>query len=372
VAQQRPSASTGAAAAPAGRLAIPFSLSGGPICRSWDDFLVLAAQRWQALCDELSSGRLADYVRKLQRPDLVPRMEKGRSVDDQLDEWLGRLPVSRPSGPELDVYPESFSIRAVAGGGLTRQTLRVTNVGYRLLRSTVRVEPAGSHWLRLPAESNGRPFATIDQTDLTIELDLPETLGRPLDAAIVIESNGGTRRVPVRAEKAVAVAELPPAGPATGAAFPRFQADYGARLARVGPIARVLLFTGAAILLRFIVVLAALLWPAAGASTAAQARLSSVAVVLVGAGALVAGMLTLRLGEPRDVPAAALTGGSLGLLAAAVCFAIIQSVERVLGSWSSSIWAVSLLWGAIGALLALASNHVFPYRTDAANPETAS
>ncbi len=65
-------------AAPAGRLPIPFSMAGGASCRTWDDFLVLAAQHWGALRDELTSGRLAEYLGRIQRLDLVPRRDKNR------------------------------------------------------------------------------------------------------------------------------------------------------------------------------------------------------------------------------------------------------------------------------------------------------
>ena len=159
-------------ATPAGRLPIPFSMAGGVSCRTWDDFLVLAAQHWGALRDELTSGRLAEYLGRIQRLDLVPRRDKNRAADDQLDEWLARLPATASSAPELDVHPESLIIHAVAGGGITHQTVRVTNLGYRLLRCTARVEPAGTPWIRLHSEYDGRPFSTIDQTDLSIELNL--------------------------------------------------------------------------------------------------------------------------------------------------------------------------------------------------------
>jgi hypothetical protein len=346
----------------AGRLAIPFSLPGGPTCRSWDDFLVLAAQHWHVLRDELTSGRLSDYIRRAQRPDLLPRLEKARSADDQLDDWLGRLPTTKPSAPELDVHPESLCVRAVGGGGLTPQTLRVTNIGYRLLRSTARVEPVGTRWLRLPAESSAGPFATIDQTDLAVELELPETLKEPLEASILIESNGGTRRIPVRIERAEVPAELADAAVPEGFQRPRSQVQLGEKLAEVRPGVRVLFGAAGAILLRVIVLLVGLVWHGAGGVRPLEARLSSVALALVGAGALAASLLALRRGEQRDVPAAAFAGGSLGLLAAAVCFAVIQSVEHILGTWSTSFWAVGLLWGTIGALVALASNYLIPHR----------
>ena len=245
---------------------------------------MLAAQHWHALRDELTSGRLGDFVRRAQRPDLLPRLEKARSADDQLDDWLGRLPTTKPSAPELDVHPESLLVRAVGGGGLTRQTLRVTNIGYRLLRSTARVEPVGVRWLRLPAESNGGPFATIDQTDLAVELDLPETLEKPLEASILIESNGGTRRIPVRIERAEVPAELPDAAVPEGFQLPLSQVQLGEKLAEVRPGVRVLFGAGGAILLRLIVLLVGLVLHGAAARPL-EARLSSVALALVGAGA---------------------------------------------------------------------------------------
>ncbi len=50
-----------------GRLPVPFVMIGGSSCRTWDDFLILAAQRWKELRDELVSGRLTDYLRQIQR-----------------------------------------------------------------------------------------------------------------------------------------------------------------------------------------------------------------------------------------------------------------------------------------------------------------
>ena len=50
------------------------------------------------------------------------------------------------------------------------------NVGFRLLRSTVRVEPADARWVRLPAVQDGRALQTIDQTEIPVEIELPETI----------------------------------------------------------------------------------------------------------------------------------------------------------------------------------------------------
>ena len=48
------------------------------------------------------------------------------------------------------------------------------------LRSTVRIEPADARWVKLLAGQDGRPFQTIDQTEIPVELELPETIDRLL------------------------------------------------------------------------------------------------------------------------------------------------------------------------------------------------
>jgi len=48
-----------------------FTLKSGSICRSWDDFLRVAAQRWGDLREELSSGRLDAWLKSTGRADLV-------------------------------------------------------------------------------------------------------------------------------------------------------------------------------------------------------------------------------------------------------------------------------------------------------------
>ena len=182
-------------------LSIPFTIPGGSTCKTWDDFLILAAQRWALVRDELTSGRLAEHLRRIGRTDLVPRPEPTQSADEQLDAWLARLPASRSSDPELDVHPQTLVIRATSAGGLIRKSLRITNVGYRLLRSTVRVEPAASMSIRVAAEFSARPFLTIDHTDIPVEIELPENARSTTLGTVVVESNGGIRRIEILLER---------------------------------------------------------------------------------------------------------------------------------------------------------------------------
>jgi hypothetical protein len=135
------------------------------------------------------------------------------------------------------------------------------------------------------------------------------------------------------------------------------------------PVARIALGSVGAIALRAIVILITALTAGGRGAWHVEARLSSVAILMIGAGAAVGARLAARRGEWRDLPAAAFAGAAIGVLAAAVGFAVIQSAERVLGSRSSSFWAVLLLWGAIGACLALISTALIPHQ--AKDPETA-
>jgi len=352
-----------------GRLSTPFSMAGGAQCRTWDDFLVAAAQSWPALRDELTSGRLTEYLRRIHRADLVPRATPGRSADDQLDDWLARLPSAGSSEPELDVHPETVVVRAATGGGITRQSLRITNVGYRLLRSTARVEPAGTRWLRLRPEHDGRPFATIDQTDLPIELELPETIDRPHEAIIVIESNGGTRRIAVRIERPVEQSGIAGAVGSGISSVPVWREQLDRSLAGMRPSARIVLACAGSVALRFVAIVVNAL-PIGGApSRLIEPRLSTFAIALVAVGVLAGIRLAMQVGEKRDLGPAALAGGALGLLGSALWFAMVQSFERLLGPWSTSILAVALLWGTFGALLGLGSLFVIPSRSN--QPEVA-
>ncbi len=352
--------------AAAGRLPAPFAFASAQ-CRTWDDFLVHAAQNWRALRDELTAGRLAEYLRQIGRPDLVPRAQTDQSADDQLDLWLARVPVTTSSAPELDVHPETVLIKAATGGGITHHSLRITNVGYRLLKCTARIEPAATPWLRLPREYDGRPLPTIDQTDLPIEVELPVTLDRPLNAAIVIESNGGTRRVAVRIERPTEDVVVPAAG-ATGLAVAVWGEHLKQWLGVRKPLTRAASLCGGLILLRLCLLLVNVLPFGARGEYPLAPRLLPLTIVLVAVGATMGWRLALAHGDRGDLIAAGFAGGVLGLLSAAGWFAVVQTAERVLGAWAASLWAVALLWAAIGALAAVLSIFLVPYRPPALEP----
>jgi hypothetical protein len=359
---ERPTAVSGSpvaqpvAAVPGGRLPTPFTMANGAQCRTWDDFLILSAQSWTQVRDELVSGRLVEYLRRIGRPELIPHSAPDRSADDRLDDWLARAPAAQASAPELDVHPQALLVQAKMGGGVTRLSLRITNVGFRLLRSSVRVEPVDSPWVKLLAGADGQPFQTIDQTEIPVELELPETIEGVRRAVIVIESNGGTRRVEVRVERPQGPHFAPEAGGGVaGLEIPILARELRARLARISPLVRLAVCCGVGAGFRLLVALMNAAPFLGSGGRLAEPRITSVALFTVAAGVLGGLLLAKRRGESRDLLAGGLAGGLLGLLASAPWFSMLQTAERMLGPWSTSVAAVCLLWGALGAMLALGS-----------------
>jgi hypothetical protein len=353
-----------------GRLAVPYTIDGSVVCRTWDDFLALAAQRWKDLRDELESGRLADYLGRIRAIDLLPRAEAGAAADERLDHWLGRLPVSQSAAPELDVHPASLEVRS--SGGTTRHALQVANVGYRLLRATARVEPAGAGWVRLLPPFDGRPFVTVEETEIPVEVTVPEDRADRLAAEVVIESNGGTRRIPLRLGRP----EKPPAVPEAAAASLRPTiSDLFAPAAAIGRLAPAVRISGAiaaALAVRVLVLVSGLIPLGVHGGPMTEPRLPGLAVVCAALGVLVGLTASLRRrdGGPLDAAASAVAAGLAGVLAAAIMIAVVKTVERPLHGWSSSLWAVGLLWAVVGVAVAGLSCGLLPYRAPSGGPST--
>ncbi len=318
------------------RLTEPFVIAGAVVGRTWDDFLTLAANRWTDLRDEMTSGRLEAYLRRIGRPDLLPRSQIG-IVDERLDDWLGRLPASRSSAPELDVHPQGLEVPLAVG--ITRHVLRITNVGDRLLRTSARVEPPGIGWIRV----DGRPILTTERSELAMEIDRPESA--PEMVHLVLESNGGTRRIPIQFRPAQSPSPvLPESVPSAS--------EWSQRLARMRPRARVgwALMIGLAIQSLVLV------------SGPGLPALAAIVAPISTAAGLAAGWRRAR--NLVDTAAAGLASTMAGVLASAVVHAATRSVDAVLGPWAASTIAGLLVWAAIGASAAGLSCMILPFREE--------
>jgi hypothetical protein len=349
-----------APAAKAGPLNAVFTLATGARCWTWDDFLTVAAQRWPALRDELVAGRLAAFLASIGRAEMAPRADAPGTPDERLDAWLSTLPTTRPSRPELDVHPEVLKLRAVPGGGMMRASVRITNTGYRLLRTQARIEPASTAWLKLPAELSRAPIVTVDQTELPLEVQIPEDFHETPTAAIVLESNGGTRRVEVRLERPAATELIPEP---SGAHETRAGLELRSLIERQPLGMRLILWSLGLLLLRVLVLVSGLV--IAPATGEARPPLLPAAVLLGILGCLAAIGFAIKYGEPRDVPAVGFAGGVAGVLAAALVVAACRTIEPILGpGLAGSGVAVCLLWGLLGAIAAGVSVVIVSPRSD--------
>ncbi len=331
-------------------VAFVFTLKDGPTCRSWDDFLTISAQRWAALREELTTGRLAAFLASIGRKELTPTATG--TPDERLDAWLGGLPAIKGASPEIDVHPATLAIKVTGGGGTTRRALRVSNVGYRLLRATARVEPPETPWLRLPPEFDGRPFAVVEGTDVSIEVHPPDWLPGALAAAIVFGGNGGQLRVPVTLERAERRDAIPEAAPASVGSTGRFR-DL---VARQSVATRLVAWPLAAVAARGLILAGNL--ALAGPSASPMPTLHGPAALFAVAGAILGVVLALRGGAPGDALPAGFTGGVLGAFLAAMLVALCRAIEPGGGPVVALV-----IWALLGAALAGLSAWLVPAHT---------
>ena len=82
-----------------------------------------------------------------------------RSLDEQLDQWLARLPVTQSSAPELDVHPDRLEVRPLRAARRARccgsPTSAIVCCGAR--RGSSRPGRAGSGWLSARRPARSRP-----------------------------------------------------------------------------------------------------------------------------------------------------------------------------------------------------------------------
>jgi len=335
--------------APAGgakTASIAYTLTNGTVLKSWDDFLTVSAQRWGLLAQELASGRLASYVKTIGRADLTPPGPEAGSVDERLDAWLKRLPTSKPVEPELDVHPSSLSLKALPGGRTTHR-LRIANIGYGLLRARLSVEPQGTPWLAIEPRF-GRDFPTVEETEAPFTVSAPDPFDAPLQAEVVVTSNGGTIRVPTRLEPAGSEAHddfEPSAAAPTGGGLP--WPKLWSFLARRSALERI---AGGAALgfgIRCAILVAN--------GFQAEPTLPGPAALFGGLLALALSALAAKRGALTLLPAVFCSTAVLGVFVAAGLIAVCQAIEPALGPLARAAWAVVPLWTALGAVLGAAT-----------------
>ncbi len=296
------------------------AMQGGPVCRSWDDFIAFSSQRWDQLREELVSGRLAAALARAGMGRHAPDANDAGTADERLDTWLAGLPLTKKCEPELDVHPARLEL--VDGPVATTERLRVRNVGHRLLKFRLLLGPEGVDWLVLPADLTDREVNTVEERTIDLTIKPGRGKARTRSATLVVESNGGRREVAVTVRAAASAASAPAKDQARRALA---WWSYPVGGAVLGAIARLAAFGVA---------------KALGEAPLVNARASASVCALMG---LVAGAILLA-GRPIERLASA-----VACLVGFVLLAdVALSAERALQG--SPAWTVWLSWTALGAV----------------------
>jgi hypothetical protein len=190
--------------APVRRFNPPLVLRSGISIATFPDLARLAPAHWEELLAALRDGSLEKLFRRIQREDLAQRAAwAAKHVDPEqaLDELLDRLPGVRRQPARLEIEPLDVDLGSISRTTPRTVTLRLHNRGQGLLMGTVRVE--GAAWLSVgdAAGVQQKLFRCPEELTLTVRVvgKALRTSSRPVEGKLVVDSNGGTFEIPVRA-----------------------------------------------------------------------------------------------------------------------------------------------------------------------------
>jgi len=186
----------------------------------------------------LRDGFLESFFGGMGRVDLARAAKEAArfpDVERGLDQLLEKIPSTVLSEPKLRVDPVEVSLGVLDTSKERTFELELENVGGRLLYGTA--SSSDSAWISL-----GEAGATEKHFQFTNELKIlvhvrpanARASNKPIEAKILLESNGGTIPVILKAEKPI---KPFPTGPLAGARTPREVAKKAMEAAKeVGPL----------------------------------------------------------------------------------------------------------------------------------------
>jgi len=197
-------------------------------------------QHWAVAVALLQRGELETFLQRLGRADLALAARQAARFPDKdrgLDQFLGRLPGNGVAPPALVVEPLELNLGTLKPGENKRGVLTLINGGKRLLYGSVTV--VGCPWLTIGNQPGSRhklfQFGGDWQLPLNVRGQQLRASSKPLTGRLVVESNGGSCEIPLRALVPV---RPYPAGCLAGALSPRQLAEK----AKANPQAAALLF----------------------------------------------------------------------------------------------------------------------------------
>ncbi len=223
----------------------PFVFPTGRSCRNFNELSLACQEDWPSARDLLKQGFLENFLGGLGRVDLAHAAREAVKFPDKdqgLDQLLAKFPGEVLAAPKLRVEPLEINLGTLKAGDQRQFDLHLENQGMRLLHGSVVC--ADGDWLTLgdaPGVVNKHFQFGHDQT-IPVKLcsDRLRASSKPVETTLVIESNGGTATVVVRAE--VPIKPFPP-GVLGGSRSPRQVAEK----AKANPKEAALLFENGAV-----------------------------------------------------------------------------------------------------------------------------
>lgn len=201
----------------------PFVFPSGRTCRNFDQLAIAFQENWSEAADLLQQGFVEAFLGGLGRVDLAMAAKEAARFPDRdrgLDQLLAKLPSDVIEPPKMGVEPTEVNLGQLAVGEDRQLDLHLTNRGMRLLYGSAAC--ADCVWLAL-GEAPGAPqklfqFGSETVVPLYIRGKHLRAGNRPLEGRIVVESNGGSLKIRVRADVPV---KPYPDGILAGAKSPR-------------------------------------------------------------------------------------------------------------------------------------------------------
>jgi hypothetical protein len=181
-----------------------FVFPTGQACRNFDQLAITCQQNWTAALDLLKQGFLASFFGGLGRADLAAAAQEAAKFPDPdrgLDQLLAKLPSQVIDPPKLQAEPSEINLGQLKLGTDRTIELHLRNTGMRLLYGSV---AADCKWLTL-GDAPGQPqkvFQFSEEAVVPVQVRGQYLRAgiRPLEGQLVIDSNGGTVTVTIRAD----------------------------------------------------------------------------------------------------------------------------------------------------------------------------
>ena len=268
-----------------------------------------------------------EYLRRIGRPELIPHL-RSRSFAGRPARRVAGAAFRRPSRAlrSSTSIPRRCWFRRKWGAASRSFRCESPTSAFGCCGAACGSSPPTRGGSSCSPGETARRLQTIDQTEIPVELELPETIDRVVRAAIVIESNGGTRRVEVRIERPADALLDGRAGGGLGGSGNADARETAAESGWRGSVCLPERLYVAAVPLGLRLLLALLSALPIGGAASSRRR----AADRVGrahrrwVSACCAGLiLAKRRGEPRDLLTGGVAGGLLGLLSSAPLFSML-------------------------------------------------